>query len=191
MSNTPKIIIVLTVITLISGGVLALLDNFTRPRIERYKIQVKNAAVLEVLPKNDRVREIPKGDYTFYAAYKGNEIIALAFEASGGGYQSELVLMIGVSSDFSEIKGVKILSQLETPGLGTKIEEDPANKENPGWFTAQFKGIKTQPQITYIKNAKAEKDTEIEAITGATISSVAIVKILNEHIEKAKEAWGS
>jgi electron transport complex protein RnfG len=191
MSNTPKIIIVLTVITLISGGVLALLDAFTRPRIERHKEQVKNSAVHEVLPRNDRINEVKKGDYTFYVAYRGNDMVALAFEASGGGYQSELVLMIGVTIDFSEITGAKILAQLETPGLGTKIQDDPAKKENPGWFMEQFKGLKTQPQITYIKNAKPSKNTEIEAITGATISSVAIVRILNEHIAKAKAAWGA
>ncbi|MBW6458047.1 MAG: FMN-binding protein [FCB group bacterium] len=189
MSNTPKIIIVLTAITLISGGVLALLDTYTRPRIERYKEQVKNTAVYEVLPQNDRVREVKKGDYTFYVAYRGNEMTALAFQASGGGYQSELVLMIGVTIDFSEITGAKILAQLETPGLGTKIADDPAKKDNPGWFMDQFKGLKTQPQITYVKNAPRAKDTDIEVITGATISSVAIVRILNEHIAKAKAAW--
>lgn len=189
MSNSAKIVITLTLITLISGGVLALLDSYTRPKIEEYKIQVKNDAVAEVLPENERVREVAKGDYTFYAAYRDNELVAIAFQASGGGYQSELVLMIGVSPDFSTITGLKILQQVETPGLGTKIEKDDANKKDPAWFVNQFKGISTQPQISYVKNEKPSRDNEIQAITGATISSKAIVNIINTHIAKAKSAW--
>jgi Na+-translocating ferredoxin:NAD+ oxidoreductase subunit G len=189
MSNTAKIIIVLTLITLVSGAVLALLDSYTRPKIEAHKVQVKNAAVAEVLPSNDRVEEVNKGEYTFYVAYKNSEVTAIAFEVSGGGYQSELVLMVGVTPDFDRISGLKILEQVETPGLGTKIEKDESNKEDPGWFVNQFKNIRTQPQIEYVKNAKPSKDNEIEAITGATISSKAIVNILNTHIAAAKRAW--
>ncbi len=191
MSNTAKIIIVLTLITMISGGVLALLDNYTKPRIEAYKEKVKNAAVDEVLPPNDRVEKIEKGEYQFYVAYKGNDIIAIAFKAFGGGFQSKLVLMVGITPDFTEITSVKMLEQVETPGLGTKIEYDPANKEKPAWFTDQFKNLKTQPEITYVKNVKPTKNTEIQAITGATISSKAVVIILNEHIAKAKATWES
>lgn len=189
MSNSAKIIFTLTLITLISGAVLALLDSYTRPKIEEYKITVKNDAVAEVLPENDQIREVVKGDYTFYAAYKNDNLTAIAFQASGGGYQSELILMIGVTPDFSEIIGLKILQQVETPGLGTKIEKDDANKEDPAWFINQFRGISTRPQITYVKNEKPSGDNEIQAITGATVSSKAIVNIINTHIAKAESAW--
>jgi Na+-translocating ferredoxin:NAD+ oxidoreductase RnfG subunit len=50
MNNTAKIIIVLTFITIIAGGVLAVLDSFTRPKIEAYQNNLKNEAVSEVLP---------------------------------------------------------------------------------------------------------------------------------------------
>ncbi|MDZ7820825.1 MAG: FMN-binding protein [Candidatus Marinimicrobia bacterium] len=189
MSNSAKIIIVLTVITLFSGGVLALLDNFTAPKIKAHQEEVKNRALRAALPDNDRVQELTKGDYRFYAAYRDNEIVALAFEASGGGYQSELRLMVGVTPDFNTITGAVILEQVETPGLGTKIQEDPANKENPGWFMGQFTGLRTEPEISYVKNEEPGNDHEVRAITGATISSKAVVNILNEHIKKAEAAW--
>jgi electron transport complex protein RnfG len=186
MNNTAKIIIVLTFITIIAGGVLAVLDSFTRPKIEAYQNNLKNEAVSEVLPKNVKIETIEKDAMTFYKATKDNDVVGYAFQVSGGGYQSELVLMVGVSADFSEILGAKIISQVETPGLGTKIEDDASNKEDPAWFINQFKGVKTVPAITYVKNAKPSKATEIQAITGATISSSAVVDILNKGIKEAK-----
>jgi electron transport complex protein RnfG len=97
---------------------------------------------------------------------------------------------VGVTPDFSGITGAVILEQVETPGLGTKIEHDPSNS-NPGWFMDQFTGLNTQPKITYVKNEQPDADNEIRAITGATISSKAIVNILNENIKKAQAAWNS
>lgn len=190
MSNTAKIIIVLTLITLISGGVLALLDTYTAPMITAHKVEVKNTALDAVLPENDRVKEVVKGDYRFFVAYRLSEVIAIAFEASGGGYQSELQLMVGVTPDFSEITGAVILEQVETPGLGTKIVHDPSNS-NPGWFMDQFTGLTTEPEITYVKNEEPDAGNEVRAITGATISSKAIVDILNKNIKKAQAAWNS
>jgi len=186
MKSTAKIIIVLTLITVISGAVLAVLDAYTKPRIDAYKNKIRNEAVSEVLPKNVKIKIVSKNDQTYYKATKNNEIVGYAFQISGGGYQSELVLMVGVTADFSKIIAAKILSQIETPGMGTKIENDPSNKEHPTWFMDQFKDLKINPAITYVKNTKPSKDTEVQAITGATISSAAIVDILNKQIKAAK-----
>ena len=190
MNNTAKIIIVLTLLTVISGAVLAVLDSYTKPRIEAYQNQLKNAAVAEVLPQNVKVQSTEKEGFTYYTAAKAGKVVAYAFQVSGGGYQSELVVMVSVTPDFSEIIAAKVISQVETPGLGTKIENDPTNKEHPTWFMDQFKGLKINPTITYVKNAKPSKDTEIQAITGATISSAAIVDILNKQIKTAKAIIG-
>ncbi|MFA6618997.1 MAG: RnfABCDGE type electron transport complex subunit G [Candidatus Neomarinimicrobiota bacterium] len=184
MNNTAKIIVVLTIISIISGGVLAVLDSFTRPRIEDYAEKVKNAAIYDVLPESVKVEvikvKIDDEEREVYKAIKKNEVVAYAFQVSGSGFQSDLVLMVGVSPDFSELNSLKILSQMETPGLGTRIEEE--------WFIEQFKGLKLKPSVTYIKNAKPSKDNEIQAITGATISSAAIVDILNTEINKVRLA---
>ena len=186
MNKTAKIIIVLTIITVISGGVLAVLDSFTGPKIRDYQNKLKNEAVAQVLPKGVSIETIEKEDKIIYKATLNGKEVGYAFQVSGGGYQSELVIMVGVTPDFSEIIGTKMIAQVETPGLGTKIEDDPSKKDNPGWFMAQFKGVKTLPAITYVKNAKPSKATEIEAITGATISSAAVVDILNKGINEAK-----
>ncbi len=186
MNSTAKIIIVLTIITIISGAVLAVLDSFTAPRIEAYQNNLKNEAVAQVLPKGVKVEEITKDGTTIYKATKKDKEVGYAFQVSGGGYQSELVIMVGVTPDFKKIIGTKMITQVETPGLGTKIEDDPSNKDNAGWFMAQFAGVALSPEITYVKNAKPSKANEIEAITGATISSAAVVDILNNGIKEAK-----
>jgi electron transport complex protein RnfG len=186
MKSTAKIIIVLTLITIISGAILAVLDSFTAPKIEAYQNNLKNDAVAQVLPQGVKIEEITKDGTTIFKATKKGQEAGYAFQVSGGGYQSELVIMVGVTPDFSQIIGTKMIAQVETPGLGTKIENDPSNKENAAWFMTQFEGVSLNPQITYVKNAKPSKSNEIQAITGATISSAAVVDILNNGVKEAK-----
>jgi electron transport complex protein RnfG len=192
MSTTTKMIIVLTVITIFSGGILSTWDGFTKPKIEAYKLQELKKAIAEVLPPYDEYEEINKGGITFYIGKKmadTTQTVGIAFEAVGNGFQGKISIMLGLRPDFSEITGIKILEQIETPGLGTKIVEDPSNKEDRYWFSNQFKQLKTEPQIEVVKNVKPSKPAEIQAITGATISSKAVVTILNNHIQSAKTIY--
>jgi len=93
--------------------------------------------------------------------------------------------------DFSRLRGIKVLEQIETPGLGTKIVIDPTHKVNPYWFSEQFVGVRTEPEITVIKNRPPTTETEIQSITGATISSRAVVKIINAALQQAKSEYQS
>jgi len=74
--------------------------------------------------------------------------------------------------------GIEILESQETPGLGQEIASES--------FKSQFNGLKTSPDITYVKNEKPSKPNEVEAITGATISSRAVCAILNEKINELR-----
>ena len=125
MNNTAKIIIVLTLITVISGAVLAVLDRYTKPRIDAYKEKIKNEAIYEVLPQNVKVETIKitakengeDVEYEFYEAKRKNQIVSYAFQVSGGGFQSELVLMVSVTPDFSEIIMQRSWHKLKPPDL--------------------------------------------------------------------------
>lgn len=99
--------------------------------------------------------------------------------------------MVGLTPDMSKLTGIKVLEQIETPGLGTKIVVDPSNKQDPFWFPAQFKGVHTSPEIMVIKNAKPTHNYEVQGITGATISSKAVTRILNDQIADIKSVWES
>ena len=87
--------------------------------------------------------------------------------------------MVGLTPDLSEITGISILEQVETPGLGGRISEQV--------FQDQFQGIKTEPAVGYVKNQAPDKDTDIQAVTGATISSRSVVTIINRNIVKFRE----
>ncbi len=193
MSLSTKMIIVLTLITIFSGAILSTWDNFTKPAIEAYKLQELQKAIAEVLPQFDAYEEVKDGDMTLYVGVLEDipEPLGVAFEAVGNGFQGKISIMVGMKNDFSEIIGIKILEQIETPGLGTKIVEDPTNKKDPFWWPNQFKGLQTNPEIGVVKNIKPTKPTDIQAITGATISSQAVVNILNAQIERAKNIYGS
>jgi len=185
-------ILVLTIITTLVGGVLSAWDGFTQPRIEQHRIEALKAAIADVLPEYEHYEEVQSGGMTFYVGKDaGGNTVGIAFQAVGSGFQGEISMMVGVEPDFTNITGLTILSQVETPGLGTKIVEDPTNKENPDWFTDQFVDAETQPEIQALKNEQPDAPTEVAAITGATISSKAVVDILNSTLDGAKQAYNS
>lgn len=191
MNLTTKMIVVLTVLTMVAGGVLSYWDGITRPRIEAYRLEQLKKAIAEVLPAHESYDEVKADGMILYIGKNSNdpEPVGLAFEAIGNGFQGKISIMVGISLDFKKINAIKILEQLETPGLGTKIVEDPSNKDDRFWFPNQFKNLTTEPQIDVVKNIKPGKPNEIQAITGATISSAAIATILNNEIQKAKSIY--
>lgn len=188
MNKSLKMILVLTIITIISGSVLSYWDSFTKPIINEYKTNKLDKLILEILPEHNSIEELQLGEHNLYIAKQNEKKVGIAFKVEGGGYQDIIAMIVGVTPDFSKITALKILSQKETPGLGTKIVEDPSN-ENPFWFTEQFKNVQLEPEIVYVKNEKPSKDNEIQAITGATISSKAVVNILNTNIEIVKKMY--
>jgi len=193
MTTTQKMIIVLTIITMFSGGLLSTWDGITKPRIEAHRLAELKKAITEVLPAYDNYNEFQKDGMILYVAQKTgtDEPVGIAFEAVGSGFQGKISIMVGITTNFSEITGIKILEQIETPGLGTKIVVDPSNKTDEYWFPNQFKQLKTEPMIEVIKNVKPSKPNEIQAITGATISSQAVATILNSEIIRAKNAYAA
>ncbi len=191
MSTVAKMIIVLTTIAVLSGGILAFWDTHTQPKIQHHRLEALKAAITEILPPHDYYEEIAENGMTFYIG-KMNDVedpIGIAFKAEGSGFQGKISMMVGVFPDFNKITGLKILEQIETPGLGTKIVEDPTNKTNPFWFSEQFNGLITQPEIVIVKLGKPDLPNGIHAITGATISSRAVARLINEAINRAKQIY--
>jgi electron transport complex protein RnfG len=193
MSLTTRMIVVLTALTMVAGGLLSYWDGFTGPRIEAYRLEQLKLAIAEVLPAHEKYDEVSSDGMILYIGKNETEPepVGIAFEAIGNGFQGKISIMVGISTDFRTINAIKILEQLETPGLGTKIVVDPSNKQDPFWFPNQFKGLVSKPLIEVVKNIKPSKSNEIQAITGATISSQAIATIINDGIIKAKSIYQS
>ncbi len=193
MNLSTRMILVLTLITVLSGGILAGWDTITKPKIAFHRQEALKAAIGDVLPAHDTYSSEETEFGTIYIATRDSseQPVGIAFMAVGSGFQGELRIMVGLSPDMTQLTGIKVLEQIETPGLGTKIVVDPSNKQDPYWFPAQFKGVHVSPELVVVKNAKPTHTNEVQGITGATISSKAVTDILNKQIADIKTAWTS
>lgn len=184
MNTSTKMMITLTFIAGVSGGVLSLWNGYTEPYIEQNRLAVLKAAISKVLPQYERYDEITAGETVLYIGKSTeDDVVGMAFKAKGNGFSPDLTMMVGVDPDFESITGIEILEQTETPGLGNKIE-DP-------WFKDQFIGLIMDNQKPHvIKNTKPADPTRgIQAISGATISSKAVVDIMYEKVKEIREIY--
>ncbi|MDI6851788.1 MAG: FMN-binding protein, partial [bacterium] len=129
-------------------------------------------ALLAVLNGTSGYEEVKINDRTFIFTARDEEgkIIGYGVMIEGSGFQGPIKIMVGFNTDASEVTGIEILENVETPGLGNRIVED--------WFKKQFTG--TTPPIEVLKGKAPENRSQIQAITGATISSKSVVKIVND-----------
>lgn len=180
MNNVTKMLVVLLVIGVVSGGLLAYISDWATPIIKENARLETERAVLEVHPGSTKQIKIDNAGFELYQVMNDQgDITGYAMPNEGTGFQGKVKIMMGVTPELDEITGLKVLDQVETPGLGAEIVKD--------YFTERFKAISTQPEIKSVKGKKPENPNEIEAITGATISSVAVVKIMNDGIKKVKD----
>lgn len=115
-----------------------------------------------------------------YIGTSGGETVGYVFETEAKGYGGTVKVMTGIDVE-GNITGVVILSHSETPGLG-------ANAERAS-FTDQYKQAAPEGGITLVKN-KAPAEGEVEALTGATITSRAVTDAVNAAIEQYNAVKG-
>jgi electron transport complex protein RnfG len=121
---------------------------------------------------------IIKSYITYDAFNDANELAGHVIKASGQGYADKIELLLGLDPEGEKITGLFILDQKETPGLGNKIIEQD--------FRGQFTGKSTEIPLAVIKGKSVNKN-EIDAISGATISSRSVTDIINSAIEDVKK----
>lgn len=115
-------------------------------------------------------------DYDVYKVSEGGKQIGWVVLGKGNGYADEVVCLIGLSADIKTITGVSVISQKETPNLGSKLQSKWAD---------QFAGKASSPALEVVKNKSGKPDNnKIDAISGATISSDALTTIVNQTIAK-------
>lgn len=158
---------ILATVCIIASSLLSCMNLLTRARIIDQAQDEEMAGLRDVVPEGERFEEVQsKQEVLYYKAYdKDGRFIAVAFKAQGKGYSGIVETMAGMTKD-GVITGIKILNQNETPGLGAKIVE-PA-------FTARF------------SNKEAWELNNVQAITGATISSRAVIDSIKKKAEEIK-----
>lgn len=173
----------------LAGSLIAYVYQATLPAIQRYAGLKIEGAVREVLgaparldtlyligdklsrtpPVGVDIRAVTKAFVGFNA---NGARIGVAVEAAEPGFADDVRLMIGFNPSTSALTGYAMLGQKETPGLGDKIEKDTA-------FVARFRG-KVAP-VKGTKNSTTDASM-VQTITGATISSRAVIQIINHAV---------
>ena len=141
-------------------------------RISVNKQRALNQAVAEVVPNLERSEELEiDGNRVFKCFDANDELTGWAVQASGTGFVDKITLVVGLSADGPEITGLKVIEDLETPGLGNKIE---------GEWAYQYQGLDATRGLTVVKGSRSAANNEIQAITGATYSSTYVTDIVND-----------
>ena len=176
MGEMIKMVVVLTFLSVISGGALAYVQKNTTNLIEDNKLQfVKGPAIKSILdgtsnnPVSDRftIEQGEKKDIFFVGKYDGDPK-AVAFESFGKGFGGDVFIVLGVDLETDKLMGVGVTTHSETPGVGARAKTDPT-------FVSQFKG---QPLEGTFK-VKADGG-QVDAIGGATITSRAVSAALTD-----------
>jgi electron transport complex protein RnfG len=191
-----KLIFALTLVCVVAALALVYAYNATKQAIAKQDRLAKLEAIRAALPlyDNEPDRPIEKGGgmvilngKEYYIAKKEGEIVAVAFqESSKNGFSGLIEVMVGISPE-GMITGIDIVRHLETPGLGSKIDDPQEN--NP--FKEQFKGRSLDNSKLVDGEIKVKKDGgDIEAISGATISPRAVCEAVSKaliHFQEVKE----
>ncbi len=176
MRELIKMVVVLTVLSAFSGGLLASLRNGTKDRIEYQQLKfVKGPAILDIFkgaannPIVDRFK-IKDGNVerSFFVGKFDDKTDTVAFESYGKGFGGDIGLMVGVNLNTDKILGVGVTTLSETPGVGSRAKTDPD-------FVAQFAG---RPLMETFK-VKADGG-QVDALSGATVTSRGVAAGMTE-----------
>lgn len=160
-------VLFLTLVVLVAIVALTLTNEITKDKTKIARKEAITEMLATLFPEmEDFNYDESSGLYT---PLVGGEPIGHAFMTEGAGYGGVISILIGIKPD-ETLRGIKIISHQETPGLGAKIVEPS--------FLDQFKGIYPD-EVALTRNGG-----KIDAITGATISSTAVVKGVKEGITR-------
>ncbi|MEE8436026.1 MAG: FMN-binding protein [bacterium] len=196
-----QMIMALVGVAALSGLLIVVAFELTLPTITASKARALRRSVFEVLPEARRMTTFSltaDGALTpvaskdakvvrFHAGYTARgKLAGVAIEAEGQGFQDMIKVIYGYSPSQARVIGMRVLESRETPGLGDKIGFDPA-------FLSNFKDLDVRlapdgggllhPVQVVKKGARREK-WQIDSITGATISSKAIGKLIGRSVSE-------
>lgn len=193
-TGSPAIALIRTLggLGVIAGLLIVVAYTATLPRITANKARVLAAAIDEVLGAparydtlyvvNDSLTPAPPAGVdpatleAVYLGYRADSSI-IGFAVTGGlpGFADVVRVIFGYDPRDSRVLAMKVLEEKETPGLGDKIEKDTA-------FVAEFRNAIAP--LKGVKRGEGDDSTEIDMITGVTISSRTVIKVINQTLER-------
>lgn len=171
-------IVFMAIVSIVFTGLLAGVNAAYKKKIDKNQQTAVKSSILYSVGIDagddantifsDKAIEKELGGMIYYSIDTDNGT-ALSIPFEGPGLWGTIRGYIGISEDMTLIRGLAFTEQNETPGLGGRIDED--------WYKEQFRGTKLSGSIQY------GQDSGLDAITGATSTSNAVLKILNNFIE--------
>jgi electron transport complex protein RnfG len=176
-----------------AGLLVVLVQGWAEPRIEAHRAAVLEGAIRNVLGEPARydtlyvteaglVREAPDGidataaDRVYLGYDASGQPVGFAITAAEPGFQDMIRLIFGYEAASGEVLGMEVVENKETPGLGDKIVKDAS-------FVAEFEGARAP--LVGVKAGAGDGDPgEVDMITGATISSRAVIAIINHRLDR-------
>lgn len=208
MKITLHMLATLLLVGMIAGGALSLVNDWADPFIQENQRKVRDAAIGFLVPGGTPEQAIDQDGLT---AWKVNapdgKLLGWVVRYAATGFQDKIDLMIALDPERREIRGLKVLQDSETPGLGTWIRLSPAQEQELAAsetrdlgeavndaknYPLQYFGygggqhLSAAGDLKVVKGRKRSElgPTEVQAITAATISSTAVVDIVNAAVEK-------
>jgi electron transport complex protein RnfG len=192
--STFRLVATLAVAGALAGLLIVLVNQHTKPIIDKYKAEQLQKAVYEVLPGVERYNTyylvdnalsfaLPEGakESEYKRVYVGydnsSQIKGVAISRGESGFQDVVQIIFGFDPATGKLSGMKVLDSKETPGLGDKIFKDQT-------FVDQFFAGPETPLVGVKAGAGKGLPNEIDTITGATISSKVVIDIINHGLEE-------
>lgn len=185
-------------IAALSGFLVVLVYQLTKPMIEENQRRAIEKAVFQVVPgaisrrdflvTEDGLKPFEKGGegIVVYPGYDAEgSLKGVAARAGAQGYADMIYLLFGYDPDCQCVRGIKVLKMAETPGLGDKIIFDPEFLKNFEALDARLndEGSALAHPIVPVKHGTKQNPWQIDAISGATVSSKAVAKALDQALQ--------
>ena len=166
----------LLAVTAVTGLILGLVESVTSKAILQAEIAAKNEAYKLIMPAGKTFEDYEsKPDDIVTAVVKASDesgVVGWCVSVSTKGYGGQIGFVVGITKD-GTVKAINILNHSETPGLGAKSTEPE--------FSGQFADKSSFP-LKVVKGGASNPD-EISAISGATITSNAVISGVNGAVD--------
>lgn len=181
MKNILKLGLTLAIFAVVSCTLLALVNNWTAPKIAAHKAEKTAAGLKVVFPAADSFEEVAvankkSGSTTIDAVYyalKGGEKTGYVVKATGATYD-KATLLIGVDTN-KKVSGLVFLEITDSPGFGQNAKEAGYKTSKGTTFYGQFSGLDASNGLVM--------NQDFEAISGATITSRGVETIVNDALK--------
>ncbi len=177
MQELVKMVVILTILSAISGGLLAAVRNGTKDQIELQQLKFDKAPAIKLIladvsndPLKDRFKiKDGENEVSVFVGKSDGKFKYISIEGIGKGFADNVGLMVGIDIAEDKVIGVGVTSHKETPGIGARAKTDPS-------FAEKFIGLKLEGSEFKVK----DDGGQIDAISGATVTSRGVCMALTE-----------